>query len=121
MKLKELKNKIYFIDLENVHTFSMDKINKQKSKVIILAGDRQHQLPIKFMKNLSSVDFEFIQVKTSGRNVLDFHLTYLLGDYNHKFNNLVEFVVVSQDKGFDKTIDFIKEHSKRHIKRINNI
>jgi hypothetical protein len=126
LRLKKLKNtdkKYYvFIDYENVHNFNLDKIQMENVHVFILVGNYQTRLPYELVSQTQKFGsrLNWIKITGDGKNNLDFHLCYLLGQYNLMADKNVDFYVVSKDKGFDCVVKFIN-HNGRSCFRIENI
>ena len=107
-----------FVDYENVHTVDLSVIGAKAVSFVLLLGARQTKLDValveKFMEHAASV--QLIRLTTSGKNALDFALTYYLGR-TASSDPTGYFHIVSKDTGFDPLVEHLKSrhvHARRH-------
>ncbi len=102
-----------FVDFENVHTFDPSVIGTKAVSFTLLLGAKQTKLDVapleKLMERAASV--ELIRLATSGKNALDFTLSYYLGR-KVLSDPTAYFHIVSKDKGYGP---MIKHLQSRHI------
>lgn len=107
---KKKPNVCYFVDYENRPYLPLVAF-KKKDTVLLFLGQYQKQFNVEFVKQLldlrSKIDIEIIQAVGMGKNNLDFHIAYELGERNRCLNTDIEFVIVSNDTGFDNLISYI--------------
>jgi len=103
-----------FVDYENVHTVDTAIIGSKTVHLTLLLGSRQTKLDVvlveKLLHHASTV--ELIRLESSGRNALDFALTYYLGravlaDPTGYFH------IVSKDQGFNPLIEHLQS---KHVR-----
>lgn len=117
--------KIYYIDVENVNWFGVNYLlHHEKFEV---PGDKIH-LFLNSQQGASNLPFDVFDIVTSlgikcintvinktGKNYLDFHLTSTIAfDIGRSFANRVEYIIVSNDKGFDAIVDFWNDPCRKN-------
>ncbi len=94
------------VDYENVQpAFRPERLSD--ARVVVFHGAQQRDAPAKLKSQLASVDTEFVRCTKTGKNALDFHLTYYLGRLAAQHPN-DDFYVLSKDKGYDPLIEHLK-------------
>ncbi|MEH0156120.1 PIN domain-containing protein [Limibacter armeniacum] len=103
--------KYIFIDFENVQSLPTKLINTELEEVVLLLGGHQNKIPLELVQKLQPLGdkVKWIQINTAGRNNLDFHLSFLLGQYHHRADKTAAFIIISKDKGFDGLITYIQQ------------
>lgn len=106
----------YFIDYENVGSNGFMGIETltDDSKIIVFYSESNCKIPFSLHKqiNESEAQFEYIDIKTIGKNSLDFQLSTYLGYMIAKEGNK-EFAVISNDEGFNTVIKFWRSRNIR--------
>ena len=108
------------IDFENVKATAADfkLIRDAKYRVRIFHGPHQNKFDADTVKALQPLggQVEFIQSERSGKNALDFHISFYLGrlipDPERAVSateRLTRFFVVSKDSGFDVLLSHVRE------------
>ena len=108
------------IDLENVKPAAADLklIRGANYQVRIFHGPNQNKFDADSVKALQPLgtQVEFIQSERSGKNALDFHISFYLGRLIPEPERAVSateerarFVIVSKDSGFDVLLGHIRE------------
>lgn len=112
---------ILLIDYENIHKIELAKIKQQDINIKIFVGQAQNKIPFDLVQAAQQFDnpVEWIKIKGSGSNALDFYIAFYLGQY---FKNTKKgtFLVLSKDKGFDPLIKHIN-NSPINCQRIENL
>ena len=67
------------------------------ARVVVFHGAQQQGAPAKLKSRLASIDSEFVRCTKTGKNALDFHLTYYLGRLAAQHPK-DDFYVLSKDK-----------------------
>ncbi len=108
---------IYFIDFEN--TQQIPELNNAKEdKVILFLGIHHNTLKTDFVKMLLRLpEVEIIQINRQGKNCLDFHICFYIGVTHKQENVFTDFVIVSNDKGFDPLVEHLNQIN-RNCRRI---
>lgn len=92
---------IAFIDFENAtNTEQMDF--SDIDEIIVFKGANQHQKAIKLTSFTGSI--KTVNIDKIGKNNLDFHLVFKLGELHYKRSIDDAFSIFSGDKGFDDVI-----------------
>jgi len=101
------------VDFENVHELDTSLIGAKAVSFILLLGAKQTKLDAalveKLMKHAASV--QLVRLTTSGKNSVDFALSYYLGRAVLA-DPTAWFHIVSKDKGYDPLIEHLRS---RHV------
>lgn len=110
-----------FVDFENVHSFDLSSLGDDV-KVYIFVGSQQNRIPFELVTEAQKRGdlLEWIRIAGQGRNALDFHIAYYLGDLNGTVSKDIEFTVLSKDTGYDPLVRHIKDLG-RSCSRINSL
>jgi len=98
-----------FVDYENVNSLDALKLSDYEW-VILFCGPKDKKVKI----DLASIavgkvpKIEIVRIEKSAKDNLDFHLAMYLGRYHELVDENVEFVVFSNDTGFDGIIGHMK-------------
>lgn len=108
-----MKN-IYFIDFENVQSFSYESLDKDRDMVVIFVGHAQSKISFDVVNRTQRLgdSVRWIKMAGSGRNALDFHIAYYLGFFNSAQEELGgdhKVYIVSNDGDYDVLIKHIQE------------
>jgi len=115
------KTNYILIDYENTQPKRISLPSTFPFKVIIFVGSKQTKLPIELVASMQSIgeNGKYIRINGSGKNALDFHLTFYLGQLCNS-DNIGYYHIISKDTGFDILINHLREQSIS-IQRYNNI
>jgi hypothetical protein len=107
-----------FLDYENVRKFDPKVIGNRTVSFTLLVGAKQPKLPVELVEALleNSASVQLVRLSSSGKNALDFTLTYYLGRAVQA-DPRAYFHVISKDKGFDPMIEHLRTReirAKRH-------
>src|SRR6185436_12859689 len=91
-----------FVDFENVHHVDFSLIGAKAVSFTLLLGAKHTRLDVALVEKLleHAASVQLVRLTTSGRNALDFALSYYLGRAVLA-DPTAYFHVVSRDKGFD--------------------
>ena len=99
---------VLFVDYENVTRVDLGAI---PSDVIVpfFFGASQKSVPTDFLKAALKLGDRFvpIDIEGQGKNALDFHIAFYLGEHLAK-NGRVKGIVLSKDKGFDPLVKHLR-------------
>lgn len=97
------------IDFENVQPSNLEVLKKHPFKVVVFVGANQVKVPFDLATAMQSLgdDAQYIKITGSGKNALDFHIAYYIGELTAKNPN-AHFHVISRDTGFDTLIKHLK-------------
>lgn len=103
-----MKPTFILVDFENVQPKNMGLLQGGTYKIRVFVGAKQNKISLDTARALQTFgpDAEYIQIESSGKNALDFHIAYHLGQLAAK-NHDASFVVISKDTGFDPLIQHL--------------
>ena len=116
---------IYLVDYENVHSTGLQGIGKLTVKdqiIIFLKKENTFKANAHIELECSPAKKQYIYVSENTLNALDFKLATYLGILSAENPN-EEFVIVSKDKGYGASINFLHDqgyHVKQH-EQINKV
>ena len=104
-----MKPTYILVDFENVQPKNMGLLQGGTYKIRVFVGAKQHKISLDTARALQTFgpDAEYVQIESSGKNALDFHIAYYLGQLAAK-NNVASFIVISKDTGFDPLIQHLR-------------
>jgi hypothetical protein len=102
-------NQYILIDYENIQPKNMDILSGHSFKVLIFFGLNQTKVSRDFVKSILQLRdrAEIIEMSGTGKNALDFHIAYYLGELVTK-DPKAQFHVISKDMGFDPLIKHLR-------------
>lgn len=108
------------IDFENVRPAGIPAIHENQN-VFIFAGDNQNKIDYDLVRATQPYGnrVQWIKIKGSGRNALDFHISFYLGKLS-AIHAQASFFILSKDKGFDPLVRYL-ENSGIQCKRITQL
>ena len=110
-----------FVDFENVQNFNLASL-KDDIKVYIFVGSQQKKVPFDLVASAQNRGnaLEWIQISGRGRNALDFHVAFYIGELNQTMPKSIMFTVLSKDTGYDPLVQHVVELGRK-CKRINSL
>jgi PIN domain len=105
-----MRTNYVMIDYENVQPESLAALNSEQFKVKVFVGATQKNVTIKFAKALQPMGdrAEYIEISKSGKNALDFHIAFYIGQLAAA-DPTAYFHVISGDKGYEPLIKHLKD------------
>ena len=102
-------NNVIFVDYENRHELDLTDLD-DSFRVIIFVGANQNnkKLVSSFAQQELECQVEYVDVLKVGKNSLDFHIAYKLGELHAERNGIGMVYILSADKGFDSLIEYIR-------------
>lgn len=97
------------IDHENVQPADLDMLQLGPFKIKLFLGPGQNKLSTTLAISMQRLgdDAEYIQVATAGKNALDFHLSFYIGQLSAR-QPTAFFHIISKDGGFDPLIQHLR-------------
>lgn len=97
------------IDFENVHPSNLEFLMQHPFKVLVFVGANQTKIPFELASAMQSLgeSGRYIKIAGSGKNALDFHIAYYIGELAAKDSGAY-FHIISRDTGFDNLIKHLK-------------
>jgi len=104
-----MKTNYVLIDYENVQPKDVALLHGHAFKVLVFIGANQTKVPLDLVKTLQPMgaNADYILISGNGKNALDFHIAYYLGDLANKDPEGF-YHVISKDTGFDPLIAHLK-------------
>jgi hypothetical protein len=104
-----------FVDCENVHEVDAALIGTKAVSFTLLLGAKQTKLDAALVQKLleHAATVELIRLTSSGKNALDFALSYYLGR-KVLGDPTAYFHVVTKDKGYDPLIEHLRSDTSTH-------
>lgn len=108
---KNIKKNYVLIDYENTKVESIKKLHNPQFYVYLFLGPNDTKIPVELAMEMHSIASrsEFIILESSGKNALDFYITYYLGVLSAN-NPDAYFHIITKDTGFDSLIKHIRAH-----------
>ena len=106
-----MKTNYVLIDYENVQPEAMAGLCEDHFKVLVFVGENQSKVTFEVASALQQMGdrAEYVKITGNGKNALDFHIAYYLGQLALKEPDAF-FHIVSKDTGFDPLIQHLKAH-----------
>ena len=106
------------IDYENVQPADLAGLDVQQACVLVFTGAEQ-KVGIGLIEAVQALGEHgrFIRISGNGRNALDFHIAYYLGQWMER-DPQATFLIVSKDTGYDPLITHLNATGSR-VKRIS--
>lgn len=114
-------NHYILIDYENVQPKNLDILGSHPFTVIVFLGVTQTKVSRDFMKSILRLEkrAEIVEMSSSGKNALDFHIAFYLGELAAK-DPKARFNVISKDKGFDALVRHMTQR-KISVRRVGDL
>lgn len=98
------------IDYENVQPKNLATLEGHPVKVVVFVGANQSKVPVELAEALQRLgaNAQYQKIGGSGRNNLDFHIAFYLGELV-QLDSGAAFHVISKDTGFDPLLKHLKE------------
>lgn len=109
------------IDLENVQPKNLNILKGHPFKIFVFVGENQTKLPFELAESLQKFgqEAQYIKIKGNGKNALDFHIAYYLGELKEK-DPEGYFYIISKDTGFDPLVKHLRT-KKNRVRRHNDL
>ena len=106
------KKNYVFIDYENVQVKSLDLLKNNNFHIIIFLGKTNTKLDRSLAVSIQEFGekAQYIVLETSGKNALDFHIAYYIGQLSIS-DPTGFFHVISKDTGFDPLLQHLKSRN----------
>lgn len=109
------------IDFENVQPKNLELLGELEFKVIVFVGANQTKVSLDLATAMQALgeSAQYIKITGSGKNALDFHLAYYLGELAITEPE-ASFHIISRDTGFDPLVKHLRA-KKRKIYRESDL
>ncbi|MEM6300051.1 MAG: PIN domain-containing protein [Bacteroidota bacterium] len=119
------KDRIVLIDYENLPNIDLTKAEDDQTEIHIFVGKNQHKIPIEVVMQMQRMGSKahWVRISGPGKNNLDFHLCFVMGQLHERKPIENQFFVLSKDKGFDSVVNFANEWGRKcyRIEEISQI
>jgi len=97
------------VDFENVQPSNLEVLKQHPFKVMVFVGANQTKIPFDLAAAMQALGDagQYIKIAGTGKNALDFHIAYYVGELAAKDPNAY-FHIISRDTGFDTLIKYLK-------------
>lgn len=104
------KTQHILVDYENVQPTNLATLEGHPVKVVVFVGANQSKVPFDLAEALQTLgeNAEYQKISGSGRNALDFHIAFYLGELV-QLDPEAHFHVISKDTGFDPLLKHLEE------------
>src|SRR5688572_30552268 len=104
-----MNTKYVLIDHENVQPKDLALLNGQPLRVIVFLGANQARLSTELAMALQSLGDKgrYVRINANGRNALDFHIAFYLGELAAKEPG-ASFHVISKDGDYDPLLEHLR-------------
>ena len=104
-----MTSQFILIDYENVQPRNLEILARYPFRVIVFFGMNQTRVSRDFLKAslLIKNGVEIVEMSGNGKNALDFHIAYYVGELAAK-EPKAQFHIISRDTGFDPLIKHLK-------------
>lgn len=109
------------IDYENIQPSNLELLREHPFKVIVFVGANQNKVPFELAAAMQSMGCaaQYIKMGSIGKNTLDFHIAFYLGELASKDSSAC-FFIFSRDTGFDTLIKHL-EARKIKVQRVQGL
>ena len=113
---------ILMIDYENVQGVMLDSLNPENVEVWFFVGRSQNKIPFSLVESTQPFgsSLRWIKIEGDGKNNLDFHIAFELGQLCVEKDKVGDIYLLSKDKGFDALVQYANRVGLR-VKRIVNL
>mgnify|MGYP003146344934 FL=1 len=107
-----MRKNYIFIDYENVQPESIAGLEKGNFYILLFLGANQSKVNTQLARSLQPLGsrVEYIVLTGNGKNALDFHIAYYIGE-RVAIEPDAYFHIVSKDAGFDPLIEHLNERN----------
>ena len=104
-----MRTNYILIDFESVQPRQLAALDRDHFKVMLFVGAHQNKLPYEVAAAIQrlEVKVEYIKISGNGRNALDFHIAFYIGQIASA-DPTGYFHIISKDNGYDPLIQHLK-------------
>lgn len=97
------------IDFENLQPKNLEVLKSHSFRVLVFVGANQAKVPFELASAMQELgdSGQYIKIAGSGKNALDFHIAYYIGEIAAKDPDAF-FHIISRDTGFDPLIKHLR-------------
>lgn len=115
-----MHKQILLVDYENVGSVSLEAVPTY-ALVVCFIGALQKTVPIALLDAATRFGerFKVTRIEGQGRNALDFHIAFYLGEYLSA-DASAEAIILSKDTGFDPLVKHLRRR-RFNVRRVSSI
>jgi hypothetical protein len=112
---------ILLIDYENIQPKQLSELSDAEVRIFVFVGRSQSKVPFDLVSSAQKLGdrLEWIQISGSGKNALDFHIAFSIGNLSAMSHD-DEYTILSKDTGFDPLIQYMMSKGIT-CRRINSL
>jgi PIN domain len=105
-----MRTNYVLIDFENLQPELIEALNLEHFRVLVFLGANQPKVSVEFASMLQPLGARasYMRIKGSGRNALDFHVAFYMGELLAKDPTAV-FHIIAADSGYDPLIQHLRD------------
>ncbi len=105
-----MRTNYVLIDFENLQPELLEALDLEHFRVMVFIGANQTKVTIEFASLLQRLGTraQYLRISGNGRNALDFHIAFYLGELLSKDPTAV-FHVIAVDGGYDPLLQHLKD------------
>ena len=109
------------VDFENVQPRNLEILADHPVKLFVFVGGNQNKVSLDFAKKMQQFgsNGRYVEIDGSGKNALDFHIAYYLGQLSEQSPD-ADFHVISRDTGFDPLLRHLRA-TKIRVSRLRDL
>lgn len=108
----EIKH-IYLVDIENTGPHNMDESEIKPNSLVVYFTSNHSRRMTNLRRRETFVEKEFYRKITPAPNAMDFVITATLGWFVREYGQSAEYILVSNDKGYDTCIEMLTDEGYR--------
>lgn len=107
-KNQQQEKKVILVDFENLPNSELPAV-KGEREIYVFVGRNQKKVPIEVVVAMQKLGNQahWVTISGSGKNNLDFHLCFVMGQLHETQARNTTFFVLSKDKGFDSVVNYV--------------
>jgi PIN domain len=107
-----MRTNYVLIDFENLQPELLEALDLEHFRVMVFVGANQSRVPLNFAAQLQRLGSraQYLQISGNGRNALDFHIAFYLGELLAKDADAF-FHLIAVDGGYDPLLQHLRERS----------
>ena len=116
-----MRTEYILVDYENIQPKDLELIKGEQYRVKVFLGPHQSHIQRGVATALQALGArgEYVPVEKQGKNAVDFHIAYYVGEIACREGE-AKFFIVSKDTGFDPLVEHLKIRGIR-VRRVEEI
>lgn len=105
-----MRTNYVLIDFENLQPELIEALNLEHFRVLVFIGANQPKVSVEFASMLQPLGIRasYLRISGAGRNALDFHIAFYLGELLAKDPTAV-FHIIAVDTGYDPLVKHLRD------------